>query len=161
MTGPDALGSGGLALFLWLVFGPSIGSYVRLYRRLTAPRSDPVNLGKFFADVEAFAPGILYAFNPALGLIASEVVALIKAAQASGQTGTQKLASVVAQAPALISTINAAEGHVVVDPALVTTVLGDAVSTVIQVVKLVNNPTQIPAVTAALATVQAPGAVAA
>ena len=118
-----------------------------------------MNIGKFFSDVEAFAPAILYAFNPAFGSVASGIVGLIKEAQASGQTGAQKADAVVAGTPALINDVNTAAGHVLVDPTLVETVLRDALAAIIATVKMVNNPTAIPAVTAALAPVAAPGAV--
>jgi hypothetical protein len=110
-----------------------------------------MNLTQFFTDIEALGPVLLTAINPGLGLIASGVVGLVKAAEVTGADGPTKLASVEAAAPALITDINTGAGKTVVDPTLVT-IIPSAVSQVIQAIKLIRTPGALPAVTAALAT---------
>lgn len=95
-----------------------------------------MSLPKWLQILAEVGPQVLR-FTP-LAPIAGDVIAAIGAAQAmDGATGPQKLAHVVTIATEAAQATNAQAGRVVIDPASMQAAAETAISTVVQVTKMV------------------------
>jgi len=103
-----------------------------------------MGLPKWLEVLAQVGPGVLK-FTP-LAPIAPEVIAAIgEAQQMPGATGPEKLAHVVNIATEAAQATNAQAGRVVIDPVAMQSTAATAISTVVQVTKMVEaaheNPT--------------------
>jgi hypothetical protein len=103
-----------------------------------------MSLPKWLEVLEQVGPGVLK-FTP-LAPIAPQVIAAIGETQGMpGATGPEKLAHVVNIATQAAQAANAEAGRVVIDPGAMQTTAETAISTVVQVTKMVEaaheNPT--------------------
>lgn len=90
--------------------------------------------------VKFLAPIILAKINPHLGQVSDSIVhGITEASQIKGATGEQKLAHAVNITNDAVASINAATGKELINPTIVNDAAGHAISTIVDVAKLIQK----------------------